>query len=268
VDVDWEFPVTGGPLEHTRRPEDRHTMTQLVGEFRRQLGPDYLVTAALPAGRLQAEGVYDPAASYELAELGAALDLVILMTYDMGTGFSPVATFNAPMAEVPDDPLDPALRRWNNVTGAVDRFLADGVPADKLVLGVPFYGRGFRVAAPGAHDGLYQPYTDTVEVGDWRDILAGPLSEPGWRRLRHPVARSPWLYHPAREVFVSYEDAESIGERARFAADRGLRGVFCWHLAGDDDDHALLAAMAAPFEERDGAPDLERGGAPGLGELP
>jgi len=95
VDLDWEFPVAGGPLEHTRRPEDRHNMTLLAGDFRRELGPQYLVTAALPAGRLQAEGPYDPAGSFELAELGELLDLVNVMAYDMGTGFSPVATFNA-----------------------------------------------------------------------------------------------------------------------------------------------------------------------------
>jgi chitinase len=247
VDLDWEFPVSGGPLEHARRPEDRRNMTLLAAEFRRQLGAAYLVTAALPAGRLQAEGAYDPAASFELAELGRLLDLVNLMTYDMGTAFSPVATFDAPLAEVPGDPLDAPLRRWNNVTGAVDYYLAAGVPAGRLVLGVPFYGRGFRVYAPGANDGLYQPYADPVPVGDFRDIAAGPLAEPGWRLHRHPVARSPWLYHPVRQVFVSYEDAGSIGERARFAAERGLRGVFTWHLGGDDDAGSLLAAMAEPM---------------------
>ncbi len=249
VDLDWEFPVAGGPLEHTRRPEDRHNMTLLAGDFRRELGPQYLVTAALPAGRLQAEGPYDPAGSFELAELGELLDLVNVMAYDMGTGFSPVATFNAPLAEVPEDPLDPSLRRWNNVTAAVEYFLAAGVPADKLVLGVPFYGRAFRVESPGGQDGLFQPYTETVDVGDWRDIRAHLLSDPAWRRRRHPVARSPWLYHPARQVFVSYEDGASVAARARFAADRGLRGVFTWHLAGDDDEHSLLAEMAAPFRE-------------------
>ena len=247
VDLDWEFPVSGGPAELTHRPEDRRNCTLLAQQLRERLGPDRLLTAALPAGRLQSAGPYDPAESYELAALAELLDFVNLMTYDFGTGFSPIATFNAPLAEVADDPLDPDLRRWNNVTGAVDYYQLHGVPRDKLVLGVPFYGRGFRVSSPGEQAGLFQPKLGTVEVGDWRTIKRDLLPDPAWQRHRHPVASTPWLYHPGTQTFVSYEDAESIEQRAAFAAGHGLRGAFMWQLAGDDTEHSLLAAMNRPF---------------------
>jgi chitinase len=247
LDLDWEFPVSGGPAELTHRPEDRRNATLLAQELRHGLGPARLLTAALPAGRLQSAGPYDPAESYELAALADLLDFVNLMAYDFGTGFSPIATFNAPLTEVAQDPLAPDLRRWNSVTGAVDYYERHGVPRDKLVLGVPFYGCGFRVASAGEQAGLYQPQVGTVEVGDWRDIKRDLLPDPAWQRHRHPVARSPWLYHPGTQTFVSYEDAESIEERAAFAARRGLRGAFTWQLAGDDDEHTLLAAMTRPF---------------------
>lgn len=247
LDLDWEFPVSGGPAELVHRPDDRRNFTLLAQELRDRLGPDRLLTAALPAGRLQAAGPYDPAASFEISALADILDFVNLMTYDFGTDFSGVATFNAPLAEVTDDPLDPDLRRWNNVTGAVDYYERHGAPRDKLVLGVPFYGRGFRVTSPGEQAGLYQPQIGTVEVGDWRDIKRHVLPDPAWQRHRHPVARSPWLYHPGTRTFVSYEDPESIEERAAFAASHGLRGAFMWQLAGDDTEHSLLAAMTRPF---------------------
>jgi chitinase len=247
VDLDWEFPVSGGPTELAHRPEDRRNATLLARELRHRLGPDRLLTAALPAGRLQSAGPYDPAESYELSALVDVLDFVNLMTYDFGTGFSPIATFNAPLVEVTEDPLAPDLRRWNNVTGAVDYYERHGVPRDKLVLGVPFYGRGFRVASAGEQAGLYQPQVGTVEISDWRDITGDLLADPAWQHHRHPVARSPWLYHPGTRTFVSYEDAGSIEERATFAARHGLRGAFTWHLAGDDDEHTLLAAMTRPF---------------------
>jgi chitinase len=247
VDLDWEFPVSGGPIELTHRPEDRRNATLLARQLRHQLGPARLLTAALPAGRLQSAGPYDPADSYELAALVDVLDFVNLMTYDFGTAFSPIATFNAPLVEVTEDPLEPDLRRWNNVTGAVDYYERHGVPRDKLVLGVPFHGRGFRVTAAGDRAGLFQPQVATVQVGDWRDITRNLLPDPAWQRRRHPVARSPWLYHPGTQTFVSYEDAESIEERATFAAHHGLRGAFTWQLGGDDDEHTLLAAMTRPF---------------------
>jgi chitinase len=248
VDLDWEFPVSGGPTELAHRPEDRHNATLLARELRHRLGPTRLLTAALPAGRLQSAGPYDPAHSYELAALADVLDFVNLMTYDFGTGFSPIATFNAPLAEVGEDPLEPDLRPWNNVTGAVTYYEQHGVPRDKLVLGVPFYGRGFRVASAGEQAGLFQPQVGTVEVGDWRDIARDLLPDPAWQRHHHPVARSPWLYHPDTRTFVSYEDARSIEERAGFAVRHGLRGAFTWQLAGDDDEHTLLAAMTRPFQ--------------------
>jgi chitinase len=260
IDLDWEFPVYGGPKEIAARPEDRGNMTLLAQEFRRQLdakaqsrGQSYLLTAALPAGRMQSTGPYDPAKSYDLKALGETLDFVNLMTYDMGTAFSTVSTFNAPLREVAQDPLPPELRRANNVEGAVDFYLQHGVPAEKLVLGVPFYGRGFRVENAANH-GLYQPYSEPYAAGDWRDIQSKLLKDPKWTRHWHDVAQTPYLFNADEKIFVSYEDARSIALRSQLAKQRGLRGVFMWELTGDDDQRSLLEAMTAPFETGKDAP--------------
>ncbi|WP_342315673.1 glycoside hydrolase family 18 protein [Lysobacter sp. FW306-1B-D06B] len=254
VDIDWEFPVYGGPKEITARPEDRRNMTLLAQEFRVQLdkrgaqdGKTFLLTAALPAGRMQSDGPYDPARSFDLAALGRTLDFINLMTYDMGTAFSTVSTFNAPLREVPQDPLPAELRRYNNVEGAVEFYRAHGVSADKLVLGVPFYGRGFRVK-DADNDGLYRPYTEPYAAGDWREIRAKLLDNPKWKRHWHPVAQTPYLFNADERVFVSYENPESIDLRSQLAKEHGLRGVFMWELTGDDEQHSLLKAMAQPFK--------------------
>jgi chitinase len=254
VDIDWEFPVYGGPLTITARPQDRHNLTLLVREFRRRLdaitrkrGQAFLLTAALPAGRLQSSGPYDPARSFELAPLAKALDFINLMTYDMGTGFSGVTNFNAPLREDPASPLDPALRRWNSVEGGIDYYRQQGIPAQKLVLGVPFYGRGFRVNS-NANDGLYQPYTALFDPGDWLSIKTKLLGDPKWQQHWHPVAEAPWLFNAGEHIFVSYEDPRSVGIRAGLAKSRGLRGVFTWELTGDDEQNSLLRAMVSPFE--------------------
>ncbi|HEY0659904.1 MAG TPA: glycoside hydrolase family 18 protein [Lysobacter sp.] len=255
VDIDWEFPVYGGPLEIAARPQDRRNMTLLSREFRRQLralgqkrGQAFLLTAALPAGRLQSAGPYDPARSYELDKLAQVLDFINLMTYDMGTGFSAISSFNAPLNEVADDPLGQPMRRWNNVAGAIDYYRGQGVPAHKLVLGVPFYGRGSRVSSD-VNNGLYQPYTEAFDPGTWRDIKNALLTDPQWEQHWHPIAQSPWLFHRGERKFVSYEDPKSIAIRAQLAKDRGLLGVFMWELTGDDEQQSLLEAMGRPFSQ-------------------
>lgn len=254
IDIDWEFPVYGGPTEITARPQDRRNMTLLAREFRRQLDAvgkqrkhAMLLTAALPAARLESAGPYDPARSYELAALARTLDFINLMSYDMGTVFSPVAAFNAPLREDPAQPLEPALRRGNNVEGAVEYYRRNGVPANKLVLGVPFYGRGYRVTSDANH-GLYQAYSAPFPVGDWRTLSTTLLKDPQWQQYWHPIAQTPWLFNPKDKIFVSYEDPKSIGIRAQLAKDRGLRGVFMWELTADDEQRSLLEAMVRPFE--------------------
>ena len=255
VDIDWEFPVSGGPSELAHRPQDRANMTKLAQAFRvaldargRKRDQPMLLTAALAAGRLQTDGPYDPAASYDLPALAKVFDFINLMSYDMGTGFSAVSTFNAPLHEVPADPLAPELRRWNNVAGAVQYYREHGVPADKLVLGVPFYGRGFKVTGD-APDGLYQAYSAPADAGDWRVIKARYLDQPGWTKHWQPQAQSPWLYNAGEKIFISYEDPRSIGLRAQFAREQGLAGVFMWELTGDDEQASLLNAMLAPWHK-------------------
>ena len=255
VDLDWEFPVSGGPSEITARPADKRNATLLAKEFRRQLdglgGSHKLLTAALPAGRLQTGtgkygDPYDPANSFELGAIAKVLDWVNLMTYDMGTGFSPVSTFNAPMAPVPADPLGQPMKRWNNVTGAVRYYEQHGVSADRIVLGVPFYGRGFHVTQVGPNHGLFQPWDTSFDPGSWSDIKK-LLTDPAWEQHWDSNAQAPWLYNPAEQKFVSFENPHSIGIRSDYARAAGLRGAFMWEIAEDDSAHSMLTAMAQPW---------------------
>ena len=87
-----------------------------------------------------------------LRELAASLDWINLMSYDYHGSWERVAGLNAPLRR---DPADPA---GTNVEASVKRLLENGIPARKITLGIPFYGKGWAGCAPGpAGDGLYQP---------------------------------------------------------------------------------------------------------------
>jgi chitinase len=240
IDVDWEYPVGGGRAENVTRPEDRGNYTLLLGELRRQLdeqgrrdGRRYLLTIAAPAG---------PGAlrHFELERQHPLLDWFNVMTYDYHAG-SPVAHFNAPLRAAAGDP-NPAL----NVESTVEAYLARGVPREKIMLGVPFYGYGFG-GVPAGNRGLFQPVGGAEEgtwgVGgvDYRRLTARNLEAEGFQRHRSAEAGVPWLYNPGTGVWISYDDPASMALKGRFARERGLGGVMIWELGGDDG--TLLPAL-------------------------
>ena len=66
-------------------------------------------------------------------------------------------------------------------------------------------------------------------------VAADPVSQ-GYRYHRHAIARVPWLYHPERRIWISYDDIDSLRDKAAFVRLRGLGGVMIWELTGDNGD--------------------------------
>lgn len=238
VDLDWEYPVSGGLPSNITRPEDRENLTELVLVLRRafdvrsaQHGGDYLITAATPAGRAHLR-------KYELAELAGLLDFINLMTYDYHTA-GKIAHFNAPLRSAADDDTP-----HNNVVATVAAYLTAGVAADKLVIGVPFYGYGYG-GVGGQDYGRFQAaerngFEDATVAGaapKWVGAVRFHQIDAALREgfVRHfdEAARVPWLYNPASRVWITYDDAQSISEKADYVRAAKLGGIMIWELSGD-----------------------------------
>jgi chitinase len=262
IDVDWEFPGVG---PHARAA-DRHNATLLLQEFRRQLDAvgaqlhkRYLLTAALPAGDLSSR-------PWELPPVAASLDWINVMSYDFHGPWDRRTNFNSPFALSDKDPTPAGQRLHASTTGTVSLYRSLGVPADKLVVGVPFYARQY-VRVPAANDGLYQPFDNraltAADAVDWRksvapsyhqlvDIagIAGRGARPGVRGFTShwdPRAGEPWLYaRPTRRpgprggVFISYDNPRSLAERVGLIRSLHLRGVMIWEIGQDDSAHDLV----------------------------
>ncbi len=247
IDIDWEYPVSGGLPENKYRPEDKQNYTLLLQDFRAALdaqaaadGATYDLTIAAPAG----PGIY---ANLELEKVGATVSWINLMTYDFHGGWDTATNFNAALHATSADPsADPAIKAQFNVASAVDGYLAAGVPADKIVLGVPFYGRGYAGVADKDH-GLYQPFAGlpagTWEAGmfDYHDIKNNYLSK--MTRYWHDEAQVPWLYSPQTGVMISYDDPESLQKKLDIVSQKALGGAMAWELSGDTADSELLSVL-------------------------
>jgi len=218
------------------RPEDTQNYTLLLAALRAALDakqPRLLLTVAAPASATQI-------AKIETANIAAYVDWIDVMTYDFHGGWEAKTGFNAPLAAAPGDP-DPTF----NVGGAIDAWLAGGVPAAKLVVGMPLYGRGWSGVA-STDNGLFQPSTGLpmgmweAGVFDWNE-LAGYMQT--MTRYWSDAAQVPWLYDPATGVFISYDDPQSLIAKVGFVRARGLAGAMTWELSGDDAQHTLVRAI-------------------------
>ena len=245
-DVDWEYPGLPGD-KNPHRPEDKENFTALMADLRAALdgegarrGRHLLLTFAAGASP-------DFIAHTEMAKVQASVDFVNLMTYDFR-----VAGPGEPAghhANLYPSPLDP---RKHSADGAVTDFLAAGVPASKLVLGVPFYGRVWEgVGSPG---GLYKegrPPSQRIDTS--YPSLAALAGREGWVREWDAAAQAPYLWNEARQTFVTYEDEESVRLKSHYVRDKGLGGVMFWEYHADRTG-ALLDTLDAALRGEDVVP--------------
>ena len=254
IDLDWEFPVRGGLIPS--RPQDRADATALVRELREQLDAlgrrthrHYLLTVATPAGTWQEGGAYSVSDSYDLAALVPYVSWLNVMTYDMNTIFSPYSGFNTPMKPDPRDPTPEAQRSWDNLTGAVRYYEAHGVPADKIMLGMAFYGRGFT-GVSARYEGRYSRFTGIMAETPWKTIESRMLTDPHWARYWSATAEAPWLYDARRHAFFTYDDPQSLALKGAFVRRAHLRGAMIWVLGEDDARNSLLHGLLSGLRPR------------------
>jgi GH18 family chitinase len=245
-DVDWEYPGLPGD-GNPHRPEDKENFTALMAELRAALdregaprGRHLLLTFAAGASR-------DFLAHTEMAKVQAVVDFVNLMTYDFRVaGPGEPAGHHANLYRHPADP------RKHSADDAVRDFLAAGVPASKLVLGVPFYGRVWE--GVGSRERLYRdgrPPSQRIDTSHAAlEALAG---REGWTREWDAAAQAPFLWNEARRTFVTYEDEESLRLKSRYVLDRGLGGVMFWEYHADRTG-ALLDTLDAALRGQDVIP--------------
>jgi len=242
IDIDWEYPgLPGAGNPHT--PQDGHHFTLLLRELRTALDALAVETGRPQSLAIASGGFPDYLAKSEIGAWQASLDYIAIMAYDFhvppGTG----RTAHHAALHAPPDAL--------SASRAVRDHIAAGVPASKLVLGVPFYGRAWGdVEDDGDAYGLDRPAKATqmpFSEATYATLVDSVIGQPGWELHRDADAGVPWLWHPKNSTFVSYEDVESARGKAAYARAAGLAGVMFWH-AGGDRDGALLRALVEGFE--------------------
>ena len=227
IDLDWEYPVIPGYPGHKYSPDDKDNFTQLVKQLRKTLGRKQVVSFAAGGFTSYLKDAID------WKKVIKQVDMVNLMTYDLVSGYSTTTGHHTPLYSTAEQ---------HQSTDRAIRFLDSmNVPRSKLVIGAAFYGRMWGNVEP-VNNGLYQAGQFKRGIA-YRNFATTLSADSGYVYYRDLLAHAPYIYHPLRKEFVTFDDEDSIREKTLYAKKNGLMGIMFWQLAEDVYENGLLEAI-------------------------
>jgi chitinase len=226
LDIDWEYPGMVG-AGHPFRSQDGRNFTLLVKELRKQFDQQTAKSHRRLYLTIAAGASQEFLAHTEMKKVQRYVDTVNLMAYDyVEPGSDPLTGHHAPLFTNPSD-----VRNYSG-DASVRAFEQAGVPARKLLLGLPFYGHAWGEVADRDH-GFLQPGKPVPNLYATYGAITNTMLNQGFVRYWDPIASAPYLYNSEKHIFVSYEDAESIAAKCRYVLTHKLGGVMFWDYGGD-----------------------------------
>jgi len=237
VDIDWEFPVSGGPEGTHNTPKDKENLTKLLALFREKLNevnPNLLLTEAVAADKPNLS-------NYDIKAEAKYLNWFNLMTYDFHGNWNNATGHHTNLLSSPLDTTDNSARL--SFDKSVKYFIDSlGVNSKKIIPGAAFYGKcWFDVDT--VNGGLYQPGKDSAGVfsggfGNYSNLCN--LDSLGYIYYWDSLAMAPWLYNPAKKIFWTFDDTKSISLKSHYVDAYNLGGLMFWEISGDDSMGTLV----------------------------
>jgi chitinase len=243
VDLDWEFPGGKGANPNLGDPTDGEVYVQLLKEVREMLdqlsvetGRKYELSSAISGG-------WDKIDVVNYKEAQQYMDHIFVMSYDFKGGWSNDDLGHQTALYAPS---------WNpnekyTTDYGIKTLLNQGVEPEKLVVGVAMYGRGWT----GVHDYVgSNPFTGKATgpvEGTWEQGVVD------YREIDHDIhsgvceyfydddAKAPYVFTASTGDLVTYDDAKSAVEKAKYVKNNNLGGLFSWEIDADNGD--ILNAM-------------------------
>jgi chitinase len=235
-DIDWEWPANN-LIGGTSRPEDKANFTKLLREFRDQLDAygrkvhkHFQLTAFLPANPVNID------AGFESHKIFHELDFATVQGYDFHGTWESQTNQQSALRQPAGDPVAHDF----TVESTVDAWLKRGAPRHEIVVGMPYYSRGWT-GVPDVNHGLFQPSTGpaagAVEAGvnNYKDLVG--LVGSKFTLFRDNRAGFAWLYDGTN--FWTFDDATVFAQKAAFVRHNELGGAMVWSLDGDDANGTL-----------------------------
>jgi chitinase len=241
LDIDWEYPGMPG-AGHKFRSEDKENFALLLRELQARFSAETAKTHKRLYLTIAAGASDEFLANTEMARVQRYVDTVNLMCYDYYEPGTDALTGNhAPLFADPADPKKASSAE------SVAAFEKAGVPAAKILLGLPFYGHVWGQVADLNH-GLFQAGKRAPNVYASYAAITDTMLNHGFVRYWDEKAAAPYLYSAEKQMFVSYEDPESIAAKGLYVREHHLGGIMYWENSGDPSG-VLLHAIGASLED-------------------
>ncbi|KAH7726121.1 CBN-CHT-1 protein [Aphelenchoides avenae] len=209
IDIDWEFP----------HAEDKATFAALLKDLKAAAG-SLIVTAAVSQNPQVIKAGYD-------ASIANSVDFLNVMAYDYHGSWEPSQTgANAPLYDSSPLSVDGAMKAWTEL----------GIPKNKLVMGLATYGRGWTakggLGAPASGASRPTEFIREGGIASYYEICE--MLSKGGKRTWDDKTKTPYLQ--SGDQWFTYDDEQSIKEKADYIKANGYRGAFFWTLDNDDFD--------------------------------
>ncbi|ORY03114.1 hypothetical protein K493DRAFT_297611 [Basidiobolus meristosporus CBS 931.73] len=246
IDIDWEYPGRAAAVCNVYDAADSANYLLLLKELRAALDKEFpnehkLLTAAV---RVQPFDGPNGTPLPDVSQYAQYFDFINVMAYDINGDWPWQAWLNA---------------KW---------------PANKLVMGLPFYGRSLTAKVDMNSDPSNQYVikegsvprgdpTDSLESNSfcrsestygglwaWKYLRSqiltdGPTSPvAGWSRYWDNTTQTPWLFSASSKTYISYDDPQSLRIKVDYTKQQGLRGVMFWDITNDLNDELLDTLQA------------------------
>ncbi|RZK24264.1 MAG: glycoside hydrolase family 18 protein [Flavobacterium sp.] len=202
IDIDWEYP-TSNAAKISSSSDDTKNYTLMMQDIRTKIGKSKLLTLA---------SVSD-AKYIDFKSISSVVNFVNIMAYDMGNPpYHHAGLFKSKFTS------------GMSVDEAVTAHIDAGIPIERLVLGIPFYGHGRNGV------GGYIDYKDIVKLS-------------GFKEMWDAEAKAPYWENDKGEFVLTYETPESIAIKCEYLLKKGMLGAMYWDYGADTDEGVLRKAV-------------------------
>ncbi|XP_045129636.1 acidic mammalian chitinase-like [Portunus trituberculatus] len=236
LDVSWLYPALNGGA-----PQDRDNFVHLLRELEEAMtSHGMMVTVSVAPTEEIASKAYD------IPGISQYVHFVSVMTYNFHGPWDPYTHHHSALYPFIEDTGN---NFYFNMNEAIRYWLMNGMPAQKMVLGMPMFGRCWSLNTV-TDTGYYAPASAPPSPpGPWT-LQWGFMSyaeickaqkEYGWTIAKEAGCNEPYTYHlPSNRIWCSYEDRDSVAIKAKYAAGEGLAGLMVWSI-NDDDAHGFCS---------------------------